>query len=606
MALNWQFPQNSTDAPIGPRNSGIENYTGNRSNSLVREIIQNSLDARLPTASGPARVTFRVEELDTADFSGAQLKTAIQACVDALKSKDEPYRKVFRNAARQLEAARIPSLIITDSNTKGVVDNGEDDSPWAALTRGSGESVKDGNDASGSKGIGKAAAFAATDLRTVLYTTTFRRNGHLESRFIGRAILSGHKDESGEKVTSEGFLGAPDFKSLANGSVPAAYQLDEPGLCLRIPGYPAQPEWQNEVIKTSIANFFHAIVQGNLEVAAESQVVTAANIDDYLHLLDYREQCFVQTSRNAPGNPCEIEGIGKVNLRIERHDSPERQVRDIALVRDAGMMITNSRSKMGPARITIPRHWHHFTAIVECLSDPELSSAVRDSESPKHDELDIDRIPNAEDRPAARKALRELGRWMEKVIKEKAEPTSSLEPVNAAEAASMLPIRQHNDNPLAAAVPNGDGISQPVQRGTSVAQQSAVVRRGPRKGKPHQPPKPQPPVPGQPLAQGDALSRAKFRIGGVADSTHTLTVQIPPFQKRLDNVQVVAVTEHGVDVQLKITGARIGGKELKPSNHKISAIHPNGNNPVTLEIKMQEPVSGRRFLLRTAKERKAS
>ena len=188
-SITWQFPRNVTNSPIGPRDRGIEQYTGHRLDSLVRETIQNSLDAQEKRGEAPARIDFQIAELDVASFNGAELATAVEASVDGLKPKDEAYRKMFRKAADQLDKETISALIITDSNTTGAYDDDSDDCPWAALTRGSGESAKQGKDANGSYGIGKAAAFTATDLRTVLYTSTFHVNEHLESRFIGRAIL---------------------------------------------------------------------------------------------------------------------------------------------------------------------------------------------------------------------------------------------------------------------------------------------------------------------------------------------------------------------------------------------------------------------------------
>ena len=469
------------------------------------------------------------------------------------------------------------------------------------------ESAKQGNDASGSYGIGKAAAYLATDLRTVLYTTTFAVNGHLESRFIGKAILSGHKDYEGKKVTSEGYFGGPTFGSLRNEDIPESYRLERPGLCLRIPGYRAPKDWQAQVIKIAVANFFHAIVKGELEVTIDGKTLSTLTVSDYANLLSVREKHLLDTSGKLPIAEGNIAGIGDVTLRITLHDKGGENIHDVALVRDAGMMITRERSKMGPARFTIPGHWHHFTAIVECLSDPEGKSAVRDCESPKHDELDIDRIPNDDDRGPARQALRELGMWIKEEIRKQAEPPSNTEPVNATEAAELLPIREQNNDPSRKPQPSGDSISQPVQRGTSaptarVRPDSPKPSEPPNPQKPHKPPKQATPPTPQVVVQRDALARAKFRVGGRSD-THGLTIQIPPFAKRINNIQIQAVTEHGGDIAMKISKVWMNGKELKVSKGKIAAVAPNSKNPVTLEVNLQEPVEGRRFRLRTAAER---
>ena len=604
-SIKWQFPPNLTNAPIGPRDRGIEHYTGHRLDSLVRETIQNSLDAQAKPGLLPAKVDFRLRELQVSSFNGSELAAALNSSISGLKPKDEAYRKMFRKAVAQLDKDTIPTLVITDSNTTGVRDDGDDDCPWAALTRGSGESAKQANNASGSYGIGKAAAYLATDLRTALYSTTFYvrdQNSEKENRFIGKAILSGHKDQDGNKVTSEGYLSAEDFASLCNGDIPAPYRLDEPGLCLQIPGYRASRNWEDDVVRVAVENFFHALIKGELEVTVGEKVVNASTIEDFSNLLSIRDKYLLETSRKEAASETTIPDVGTVKLRITLHDAIEENIRDVALVRDAGMMITKNRTKMGPARFTIPGHWNRFTAIVECLSDPEGESAVRNCESPKHDELDIDRIPNAEDHATARQALQALGRWMREEIRKYVEPSNSTDPVNATEAAALLPIKQSNNNPNEKPQPDGDSISQPVQRGTISPMQRVTPSPPPSPPDPNhrrQPPRPPAPPEPQVMTQLDALSRAKFRHGG-RHITHGLTVQIPPIAKRINNVQVQAVTEQGQDVALKISRAWINGKELKTDRGKISAITPNGDKPVTMEINLQEPVDGRRFRLRTS------
>ena len=198
----------------------------------------------------------------------------------------------------------------------------------------------------------------------------------------------GTKTSKVKKVTSDGYLGGPTFTSLNNGEIPAPFQLGTQGTCLWIPGYKRPSNWQDQVIKIAIANFFQAIVKGELEVTVAEQTVGATNVGDYANLLSIREKHLLKTAGEEAVAKAQIEGIGNVSLRITLHEDSSENAHDIALVRDAGMMITRERSKMGPARFTVPAHWNRFTAIVECLSDPnpDVMSAVRDCESPKHDE----------------------------------------------------------------------------------------------------------------------------------------------------------------------------------------------------------------------------
>ncbi len=205
--ISWQFTANDACDLIGPRDSGIEHYTNNLDVSLIRETIQNSLDARQPGT--PVQVSYQIEQLSVESFKGSELAEAFNASIKALSPEDDEYRKQFRKAESQLQQKTVLTLVITDSNTTGADDNDTERSPWKALTRGYGESAKPGKNASGSYGIGKAATFAVTLLRTILYSTTFQSGNTLERRFIGRAILSGHKDSSGNNLTGRGYLSPP-------------------------------------------------------------------------------------------------------------------------------------------------------------------------------------------------------------------------------------------------------------------------------------------------------------------------------------------------------------------------------------------------------------
>ena len=167
------------DEVEGPNNAGISAFTSDRAGSLVRELLQNSMDARAD-ASKPVNVSFRLENLsaDGLDLDG--LRWSLEAAIES-EDNDERHQKQFRRGLRVLKDAiqnrAIPALTITDSNTTGAPDaNGRKDK-WHSLTKSQGKSEKDAKDAGGSFGIGKHATFAATDLRTVLYSTAYITRG---------------------------------------------------------------------------------------------------------------------------------------------------------------------------------------------------------------------------------------------------------------------------------------------------------------------------------------------------------------------------------------------------------------------------------------------
>ena len=62
MKTGWQFPLNNGGVGPGPNDGAIDHFTGNILSSVVREVIQNSLDAR-KLDSEPVRVAFRLDKV---------------------------------------------------------------------------------------------------------------------------------------------------------------------------------------------------------------------------------------------------------------------------------------------------------------------------------------------------------------------------------------------------------------------------------------------------------------------------------------------------------------------------------------------------------------
>ena len=52
--VTWQFPPNDAEEIEGPVDPGISHFTDNRDANLIRESIQNSLDAR--SGEAPAKI----------------------------------------------------------------------------------------------------------------------------------------------------------------------------------------------------------------------------------------------------------------------------------------------------------------------------------------------------------------------------------------------------------------------------------------------------------------------------------------------------------------------------------------------------------------------
>ena len=448
----WQFDENRTGERDGFHDTGVSHFTGNRIDSLVREVIQNSLDARYDT-NRPVVVTFNRDRVKGGLIDAANLLRSILDSVDSpdIDARDKDSFKETALALLKGKNKSVHSLRIEDSNTTGatdsnttaLVDDGTEPTMWQALTKGAGLNVKQASDAGGSFGVGKFAAFAASDIRTVMYSTAWRDHpdSELRHRFIGKTILVSRTDrKSRKKLRGIGYLAHPDFEPAKDDHVPPRFLRDEPGTSLWIMKR-LENGWDEQVCKSIVAHFYHAIIHGGLDATIDRAKINAQNILSFVDADNSTLRKFIAVSNQSPVETTHIEGIGTVNLRLDvDNDDRTNKERNIALVRDAGMMITNNRRDMGIPRISqLPRSWYGFTAVVECLSQGDRS-LLRDCESPQHNKISVEEISDEETRSEARRRLRELGNWLQSALRQHVEPDLTGDTENIAELAQYLPL----------------------------------------------------------------------------------------------------------------------------------------------------------------------
>ena len=172
--MSWNFPPTSGGMEYAFNQAGIEMFGGRQNpqrqtlpkqviESTVRELIQNSLDAKLPNSA--CQVTIEHARIDPDTISATDLNRHMRACE---AQNDHP--EFFRDAHHTLKSAQIDVIQVTDSNTKGLDKEG-----WRACVNVEGRSVKDTGTAGGSFGLGKNASFAMSNIGVVCYATRLPR-----------------------------------------------------------------------------------------------------------------------------------------------------------------------------------------------------------------------------------------------------------------------------------------------------------------------------------------------------------------------------------------------------------------------------------------------
>ena len=419
--IGWSFPPTGGGTYDGFNDPGIAHFDGAHEESLARETLQNSLDARAGNDK-PVQVEFEVRELDAQSFRLKELAKAVAACLkeDGL---DEKASLALAEAQKILSRPRLRCLLVADRNTTGL--RGKQ---WSALVKARGVSVKDAPGVGGSHGIGKFAPLAVSPLRTVFYWTRFEDNGNPREFFQGKAVLMSHLDQ-GEMRQGTGYFGRVDScQELIGEDVPKAIRLasqsTQSGTSIWIAGFRNQGEWQKSIARSVVTNFFGAIQDGHLSVLVEpSEEMIDRNLlgieqgtiekwFEYLHAGtsvhdDHSRQVsearlYWELLRSEPTKDCQDSVLGHCELWIRVEDGLPNKV---GLMRKNGMLITDRQRGLH-----IPRGLQDFVAICRFRGD-DGNELLRQMENPQHTQFEPDRLPKDKQRNAKR-ALRRVWNWI--------------------------------------------------------------------------------------------------------------------------------------------------------------------------------------------------
>lgn len=285
MTAKWVYPPTR---PYGVQGRGLseDNFAQEERSSLeilMREAIQNPLDARAPGNSGPIKV--RIGMLQPGkydpDYLALLLNSEYAGRLEA--SGGEPLS--------DLTSAQV--LVLEDFGTTGLQgtwDNPDVDGTgenWNAFWFREGEGAKSVAGANGRAGQGKITYYRISAARAVFGFTVRKSDGQrlLMGRSAFRRVYP--FPVGGPKYERDSFWCAGEEQALPVRSEEeinafrAAFgltRLSEPGLSLVIPlptGFDAK-----EALQTIITDFYYPIACGNLEISIGSTQIAASNIDE--------------------------------------------------------------------------------------------------------------------------------------------------------------------------------------------------------------------------------------------------------------------------------------------------------------------------------------
>ncbi len=404
----WIFPSTDCDIPNGLNDSGIEHFRGTAIKSLAREICQNSLDANLPNGK-PAKVVFSSFSIPTSQVPGlGALQFAFHQSLEFWKSqKSGEIKQFFNKALKVCEQQTISCLRISDFNTTGLTGSTERvNTPWCNLIKATGASDKSDN-SGGSFGIGKAAPFACSFLRTVFYST-IDNEGKKACQGVSRLTSFMLPDNNDAVTLGVGFYGGEkcspifEWRSLDPSFNRASM---ETGTDIFIIGFTRNDDnWRRELIASVLDSFLMAVYKGTLVVDVDGILIDAATLPKLI--ADY-EQDFTENAANyyrvlvadedhGKTFQSDICGYGDAVLKMMIEPGLHRRC---AMIRRTGMKILDQDRISS----TIP-----FAGIL-LVEGERLNAYLRKLETPEHTKWQTGRADNEAE---AKRVLKELRRFI--------------------------------------------------------------------------------------------------------------------------------------------------------------------------------------------------
>ena len=409
---------------------------------LVREILQNSLDANDTNLAGPVKVEIAECSVDAELIGGPRLTRHLEECLARAKKENRPrVQSLYEQAVSILESSSIRCLKIIDSGTLGLKGPS-----WDALVLQEGSVQKPGEAPGGSNGVGKNAVLNVSDLRTVFYSTRYLgRRGRVE-QFQGKATLMDHPDpdNSGSNVQHVGFFSLPEGKPVLTAHIPDFFRLPDVGTGVFVMGFnPKSPRWIDEVTAAVIENFFYAVHHQTLVVQINDHAGTPVQINHETLDSLFTKHCnqepshfYYKAIRDLVSTQTDPIGkIGPLDVYVSVGSGPRRT----AYINRSGMLVTDSREqKLNPIAPRGKSLWPDYGSIV-APATAQGDEWIRQMESTSHDSMSPRQCFEGKELRDAENWLRQTRAAISQIIDDAAQVEKYGDTSNLNELANMFP-----------------------------------------------------------------------------------------------------------------------------------------------------------------------
>ena len=245
--------------------------------TLIRETIQNSLDAKISGTDGPVRMRISF-------FTPSGNEGFYSHLFEGLK----PHLQASEMDTADLDFRKPTFLLFEDFATSGLRGKWKewDEDDFFDFWKREGRSHKSGT-SGGRHGLGKLVLSLSSRIRT-FFGLTIRADDPGVVLLMGEAVLSNHKIGN-QRYVPYGFFaneGAEGIQLPCHEPQEVARYVEafgiqrkaEPGLSLVIP-FPIQQVTKQTLIEGVLRNYFFPVLTGQLEVQVENETINADTFD---------------------------------------------------------------------------------------------------------------------------------------------------------------------------------------------------------------------------------------------------------------------------------------------------------------------------------------
>jgi hypothetical protein len=404
----------------GLNDAAINTFNGDVINSFVREMFQNSNDARQKEDGKYLKLKIQFEHKKVASDNIVAFQQ-LRGKVKLISECNKDHEVFFKNALQELDSSEVGIFVYKDFNTSGLSgDDDDENSTFNACVLSEGVSIKDNKNSIGSFGIGKNSIYGLSKIRTVIYSSLNREG---ESIFQGVSKLASHKEQDKTferrlyfgKNDSLSSLRGNDLEELDAGQQ-ELYKRSEPGLSQFALCPNLAEDWEDQFIRAILTNYWLLLLRGELEVSiktdnSEVKILNSDSLDEYM--MKYFDPVTYDPNKYPSGNPYDFYNCYMNVAPVERDiymlgnvkfyfcELSHKKTNKILYVRNG--MVIYSDQVWGFGSIG-------YCGIIICDSD-EGNQYLKMMEPPEHNRFDPQRLKEKTEKykvKDGKKALDEL------------------------------------------------------------------------------------------------------------------------------------------------------------------------------------------------------